>query len=78
MTNTAVTEACSGISQDADEVVTVLSTGQYGVKAGFAKHLFEGVDVDALLETNIDEVFKGLNPLAGGRGRLEPTCVGEE
>lgn len=78
MTTTTVTEAYSSISQDAEELVTVLSTGQHGVKAGFAKRLFEGVDAEALLETNIDEVFDGLNPLAGGRGRLEPTCVGEE
>lgn len=35
-----------------------LTAKQHGVKAGFAKHLFEGIDVDALLDTDISEVFE--------------------
>ncbi len=35
-----------------------LTARQDGIKAGFAKHLFPGVDMNALLETNIDEVFE--------------------
>ena len=34
-----------------------LTARKRGVKAGFAKHLFPGVDMNALLDTNIDEVF---------------------
>ena len=36
-----------------------LTARRRGVKAGFAKHLFAGVDMNALLETNIDDVFEG-------------------
>ena len=35
-----------------------LTARRRGVKAGFAKHLFPGVDMNALLETNIDDVFE--------------------
>jgi prevent-host-death family protein len=49
-----------------EPVAVVLSPAEYekltarkrGVKAGFAKHLFPGVDVNSLLETNIDSVFE--------------------
>ena len=34
-----------------------LTARQHGIKAGFAKHLFPGVDMNALLDTNIDDVF---------------------
>lgn len=34
-----------------------LTARKRGVKAGFGKHLFPGVDINALLETNIDDVF---------------------
>ena len=30
-----------------------------GAKAGFAKHLFAGIDLNGLLDTNIDYVFEG-------------------
>ena len=46
-------------SKAAKEPVTVLSAGNRGVKAGFAKHLFGGVDLNALLATNLDDVFEG-------------------
>ena len=36
-----------------------LTAPTHGVKAGFAKHLFEGIDVDALLDTDIQDVFEG-------------------
>ncbi len=47
-------------------VAVVLSPAEFdkltarwrGVKAGFAKHLFPGVDMNALLDTHIDDVFK--------------------
>ena len=35
-----------------------LTARQSGIKAGFGKHLFPGVDMNALLETNIDDVFE--------------------
>lgn len=35
-----------------------LTARQRGIQAGFAKHLFPGVDMNALLETNIDDVFE--------------------
>lgn len=35
-----------------------LTAKHHGAKAGFAKHLFKDVDVNALLDTNIDEVFE--------------------
>ena len=35
-----------------------LTARQRGARAGFAKHLFNGVDLNALLETNIDDVFE--------------------
>ncbi len=35
-----------------------LTARKRGVKAGFAKHLFPGTDMNALLETNIDDVFE--------------------
>lgn len=46
-------------------VAVVLSPAEFakliarkrGIKAGFGKHLFPGVDMNALLETNIDDVF---------------------
>ncbi len=34
-----------------------LTARQNGINAGFAKHLFPGVDMNVLLETNIDDVF---------------------
>ena len=36
---------------------TKLTARKRGVKAGFGKHLFPGVDMNALLETPIDDVF---------------------
>lgn len=47
-------------------VAVVLSPAEFsrltarsrGAKAGFAKHLFAGADMNALLETNIDDVFE--------------------
>lgn len=35
-----------------------LTARKRGIKAGFGKHLFPGVDMNALLETNIDDVFE--------------------
>lgn len=35
-----------------------LTAQKRGIKAGFGKHLFPGVDMNALLETNIDDVFE--------------------
>ncbi len=35
-----------------------LTARRRGAKAGFAKHLFEGVDLNALLNTSIDDVFE--------------------
>ena len=35
-----------------------LTARKRGVRAGFAKHLFPGTDMNALLETNIDDVFE--------------------
>ena len=35
-----------------------LTARKQGIKAGFGKHLFPGVDMNALLETNIDDVFE--------------------
>ena len=35
-----------------------LTARRRGAKAGFAKHLFPGVDMNALLATNIDDVFE--------------------
>ena len=35
-----------------------LTARTHGIKAGFGKHLFPGVDMNALLETNIDDVFE--------------------
>ena len=74
MTTIKATEARNNIgklwTEAANGPVTVLSAGQpvavvlsptarkRGVKAGFAKHLFTGVDMNALLETNIDDVFE--------------------
>jgi len=34
-----------------------LTTRRRGVKAGFAKHLFPGVDMNSLLNTDTDDVF---------------------
>ncbi len=34
-----------------------LTSQNRGVKARFGKHLFPGVDMKALLDTNIDDVF---------------------
>ena len=34
-----------------------LTARKYGIRAGFGKHLFLGVDMNALLEANIDDVF---------------------
>ena len=34
-----------------------LTARKRAVKAGFAKHLFPGVDMNALLDTPIDDVF---------------------
>ena len=36
-----------------------LTARRHGAKAGFAKHLFTGVDLNALLETRVDDVFEG-------------------
>jgi len=36
-----------------------LTVQRRGIETGFAKHLFPGVDMDALLGTNIDDVFEG-------------------
>ena len=46
-------------------VAVVLSPSEFnkliarrgGAKAGFAKHLFPDVDMNALLDTNLDDVF---------------------
>jgi len=35
-----------------------LTARRRGAKAGFAKHLFNGVDLNALLETSLDDVFE--------------------
>lgn len=35
-----------------------LTARRRGAKAGFAKHLFKDVDLNALLETSLDDVFK--------------------
>ncbi|MGI4788860.1 MAG: type II toxin-antitoxin system Phd/YefM family antitoxin [Janthinobacterium lividum] len=35
-----------------------LTAQRRGAKAGFAKHLFKGVDPNALLDTNLDDVFE--------------------
>jgi prevent-host-death family protein len=35
-----------------------LTARRRGIKAGFGKHLFPGVDMNALLETSIDDVFE--------------------
>jgi len=35
-----------------------LTAQRRGAKAGFAKHLFNGVDLNALLETSLDDVFE--------------------
>ena len=35
-----------------------LTARKQGAKAGFAKHLFPGVDMNALLETSIDDAFE--------------------
>ena len=48
-------------------VAVVLSPAEFakftarrrGAKAGFAKHFFGGVDLNALLDTGIDDVFEG-------------------
>ena len=34
-----------------------LTARRCGAKAGFAKHLFPAVDMNALLETSLDDVF---------------------
>ena len=47
-------------------VTVVLSPAEFerltarhrGAKAGFAKHLFGGADLNALLDTNLDDVFE--------------------
>ena len=36
-----------------------LTARHHGAKAGFAKHLFGGVDLNALLDTSLDDVFEG-------------------
>lgn len=35
-----------------------LTAQKRGAKAGFAKHLFPGVDMNALLESNVDNAFE--------------------
>lgn len=35
-----------------------LTARRRGAKAGFAKHLFQGVDMNALLDTSLDDVFE--------------------
>ena len=35
-----------------------LTARRRGAKAGFAKHLFKGADLNALLDTNLDDVFE--------------------
>ena len=48
-------------------VAVVLSPAEFekftarrrGAKAGFARHLFGGIDLNALLDTGIDDVFEG-------------------
>ncbi len=63
------TEAANGpvtVLSAGQPVAVVLSPAEFnqltarrrGIKAGFAKHLFPGVDMNALLDTNIDDVFK--------------------
>ena len=63
------TEAASGpvtVLSAGQPVAVVLSPAEFakltarkhGVKAGFAKHLFPGVDMNSLLDTNIDDVFE--------------------
>ena len=34
-----------------------LTARKRGIKAGFAKHLFPGIDMNALLATSVDDVF---------------------
>jgi len=36
-----------------------LTARRRGAKAGFAKHLFKDVDMNALLETSLADVFEG-------------------
>lgn len=36
-----------------------LTARRRGAKAGFAKHLFVGVDLNGLLDTSLDDVFGG-------------------
>ena len=36
-----------------------LTARRRGAKAGFAKHLFAGVDLNGLLDTSLDDVFEG-------------------
>ena len=36
-----------------------LTARKRGIKAGFGKHLFPGVDMNALLATDRDDVFEG-------------------
>ena len=63
MVNLNTTEAHNDVeelwSKAVKKPVTVLSARNRGVKAGFAKHLFGGVDLNALLATNLDDVFEG-------------------
>ena len=63
MVNLNTTEAHNDVeelwSKAVKKPVTVLSAGNRGVKVGFAKHLFGGVDLNALLATNLDDVFEG-------------------
>ena len=35
-----------------------LTARRRGAKAGFAKHLFGGADLNALLETSLDDIFE--------------------
>ncbi len=62
-------EAASGpvtVLSAGQAVAVVLSPAEFakltarrrGAKAGFAKHLFQGVDMNALLDTKIDEAFE--------------------
>ena len=62
-------EAANGpvvVSSAGQPVAVVLSPAEFakltarksGIKAGFAKHLFPGVDMNAFLDTNIDDVFE--------------------
>ena len=63
-------EAASGpvtVLSAGQPVAVVLSPAEFrkltarrrGAKAGFAKHLFKGKDMNALLDTNIEDVFEG-------------------